>query len=71
MKTLFFIGFMGAGKTSVSAALGRMLQLPVMEMDDEIARREVGEGLQFFAVRGRFFWLRRSRRFFDEDLPFC
>ena len=40
MKTLFFIGFMGAGKTSVSAALGRMLQLPVMEMDDEIARQE-------------------------------
>ena len=33
MKTLFFIGFMGAGKTSVSAALGRILNLPVIEMD--------------------------------------
>ena len=40
MKTLFFIGFMGVGKTSVSAALGRMLKLPVIEMDQQIARNE-------------------------------
>ena len=52
MKTLFFIGFMGAGKTSVSAALGRMLQLPVMEMDDEIARQEGLTIPEIFAQKG-------------------
>lgn len=52
MKTLFFIGFMGTGKTSVSAALGRMLGLPVMEMDDEIARQEGMNIPDIFARKG-------------------
>ena len=52
MKTLFFIGFMGAGKTSVSAALGRMLKLPVIEMDEQIARQEGITIPEIFAQQG-------------------
>ena len=52
MKTLFFIGFMGAGKTSVSAALGRMLKLPVIEMDEQIARQEGITIPEIFAQKG-------------------
>ena len=52
MKTLFFIGFMGVGKTSVSAALGRMLTLPVIEMDEQIARNEGMTIPEIFAQKG-------------------
>ena len=52
MKTLFFIGFMGVGKTSVSAALGRMLKLPVIEMDQQIARNEGMTIPEIFARSG-------------------
>ena len=52
MKTLFFIGFMGAGKTSVSAALGRMLEWPVIEMDEQIARNEGMTIPEIFAQKG-------------------
>lgn len=56
MKTLFFIGFMGVGKTSVSAALGRMLKLPVMEMDEEITRQEGMTIPEIFAQRGESYF---------------
>ena len=52
MKTLFFIGFMGVGKTSVSAALGRILELPVIEMDEQIARNEGMTIPEIFAQSG-------------------
>ena len=52
MKTLFFIGFMGTGKTSVSAALGRMLNLPVIEMDEQISRNEGMTIPEIFAQKG-------------------
>lgn len=52
MKTLFFIGFMGAGKTSVSAALGRTLRLPVIEMDEQIVRQEGMTIPEIFAQKG-------------------
>ena len=43
----------------------------VVFVDNEIARREVGEGLQLFAVRGRFFGRYLALGFFDEQLPLC
>ena len=52
MKTLFFIGFMGAGTTSVSAALGRTLNLPVIEMDEQISRNEGMTIPEIFAQKG-------------------
>ncbi|WP_158587507.1 shikimate kinase [Neobacillus notoginsengisoli] len=36
MKTLYLIGFMGSGKSTVGRLLGKVLDLPFMDMDDEI-----------------------------------
>ena len=43
----------------------------VVLVDNEVARREVGEGLELFAVRGRFFGRYFALGFFDEQLPLC
>lgn len=36
---LILIGFMGSGKTTISRMLGKMLNAPVTDLDDEIVRR--------------------------------
>ncbi len=40
MKNIFLIGFMGCGKSTISAALHDMYGLDVIEMDQAIAERE-------------------------------
>ena len=52
MNNLFLIGFMGAGKTSVSAGLGRMLGWEVVEMDERIAAQEGMSIPELFAQKG-------------------
>ena len=52
MNNLFLIGFMGAGKSSVSAGLGRMLGREVVEMDERIAAREGMSIPELFAQKG-------------------
>lgn len=54
--SLFLIGFMGAGKSSVSAALGQMLEREVMEMDDCIVRREGMTIPEIFAQKGEAYF---------------
>lgn len=52
MKHLFLIGFMGAGKTSVSQALGKTLGWKVVEMDQHIAAQEGMSISDIFAQKG-------------------
>lgn len=52
MNNLFLIGFMGAGKSSVSARLGRMLGREVVEMDERIAAQEGLSIPEIFAQKG-------------------
>ena len=52
MNNLFLIGFMGAGKSSVSAGLGRMLGREVVEMDERIAARDGMSIPELFAQKG-------------------
>lgn len=52
MKNLFVIGFMGAGKSSVSAALGKALNRDVIEMDERIAQNEGMTIPEIFAQKG-------------------
>ncbi|QHE62148.1 AAA family ATPase [Rossellomorea vietnamensis] len=40
MKPIFFIGFMGVGKTTIGKRLGDVLNLPVIDMDQYIERIE-------------------------------
>lgn len=52
MKHLFLIGFMGAGKTSVSQALGKALGWKVVEMDQHISAQEGMSVSDIFAQKG-------------------
>lgn len=38
MRTIFFIGFMGSGKTTIGRALSEKLEIPVYDTDEEIIR---------------------------------
>lgn len=40
MRTIFFIGFMGVGKTTIGKRLGEVLNLPVIDMDSYIENKE-------------------------------
>ncbi len=51
-KNIFFIGFMGSGKTTVSAAFGKTYGRPVLELDDEIVAREGRSVRQMFEESG-------------------
>lgn len=52
MKHLFLIGFMGAGKTFVSQALGKALGWKVVEMDQHISAQEGMSVSDIFAQKG-------------------
>lgn len=52
MNDLFLIGFMGAGKTSVSVRLGELLGREVVEMDQRIAEQEGMTIPEIFARKG-------------------
>lgn len=52
MKHLFLIGFMGAGKTSVSQALSKALGWKVVEMDQHISAQEGMSVSDIFAQKG-------------------
>ena len=49
---IILIGFMGAGKSSVSAYLNEVLGLEVVEMDQEIVEREGMSIADIFAAKG-------------------
>lgn len=49
---IILIGFMGAGKSSVSASLNEKLGLEVVEMDQEIVEREGMSIADIFAIHG-------------------
>ncbi|MDO4502423.1 MAG: shikimate kinase [Coriobacteriia bacterium] len=51
-RPVFFVGFMGAGKTSVSRKLARMLGLVSIDVDTYIERREERKVSQIFADEG-------------------
>ena len=52
MPRLFLVGFMGAGKSSVGAALADRLGYRFVDLDEEISRRFGAPIPEVFAVRG-------------------
>lgn len=56
--SLFLIGFMGAGKSSVAAALGEALEREVLEMDACISRREGMPIPEIFQKHGEAYFRR-------------
>lgn len=51
-RPVFFVGFMGAGKTSVSRKLARKFGLAAVDMDTYIERREGRKVKEIFAQEG-------------------
>lgn len=51
-RPVFFIGFMGAGKTSVSRKLARMCGMAAVDMDTYLERREGKKVKEIFAEAG-------------------
>lgn len=51
-RPVFFVGFMGAGKTSVSRRLARMCGIASVDMDAYLERREGKRVREIFAERG-------------------
>jgi shikimate kinase len=52
VRTVFLVGFMGAGKTTVGRALSRRLGLPFEDLDDRIQLREGKTIEQIFRESG-------------------
>ena len=51
-RSIFLVGFMGAGKTTVGRALSRRLGLPFEDLDDRIQQREGKSIEQIFRESG-------------------
>lgn len=49
---IFLIGFMGTGKSTISAVLGKELSTEVIEMDELIVKRQGMPISQIFETRG-------------------
>ena len=52
MRSIFLVGFMGAGKSSIGTALADRLGLRFIDLDEEIARRLGATIPEVFARRG-------------------
>ncbi|MGG3913449.1 shikimate kinase [Bacillus sp. es.034] len=56
MKPIFFIGFMGVGKTTIGKRLGDVLNLPVIDMDQYIERIENNAIKDLFLQHGESYF---------------
>ncbi len=52
MKSIFFIGFMGVGKTTIGKRVGEIVELPVIDMDSYIERKEKKSIKEIFELQG-------------------
>ena len=66
--TVFLVGFMGAGKTSVGRALGRLLDWPFEDLDDRIQHREGKTIAQIFQERGETAFREMERHVLSSTL---
>lgn len=66
---LYLVGFMGSGKTTVARALGRRLGWRVIDLDEEIERREGRSVSQVFAREGEPYFRRVEREVLLAFLP--
>lgn len=66
---LYLVGFMGSGKTTVARALGRRLGWRVIDLDEEIERREGRTVSQLFAAHGEAYFRTVEREVLLAVLP--
>ncbi|WP_064091559.1 shikimate kinase [Rossellomorea aquimaris] len=56
MKPIFFIGFMGVGKTTIGKRLSEVIQLPVIDMDQYIEEKEKQSIKEIFDQKGEAYF---------------
>jgi shikimate kinase len=66
---LYLVGFMGSGKTTLARALGRRLGWRVIDLDEEIERREGRTVSQVFAQDGEPYFRKIERDVLLAFLP--
>ena len=66
---LYLVGFMGAGKTSVAAALGRRLGWRSEDVDERIETRERRSVAGIFVDRGEVYFRQVERDVLSDLLP--
>jgi shikimate kinase len=66
---IYLVGFMGSGKTTVARALGRRLGWRVIDLDEEIERREGRTVSQVFAEHGESYFRKIEREVLLAFLP--
>jgi shikimate kinase len=66
---LYLVGFMGAGKTSVAAALGRRLGWRSEDVDERIEAREHRSVAGIFVDRGEAYFRQVEREVLADLLP--
>jgi shikimate kinase len=68
-ETLFLVGFMGAGKTTVARALGRRLGWRVEDIDELIEGRERCSVAEIFTTRGEPYFRAAEREVLRRLVP--
>ena len=66
---LYLVGFMGAGKTTVAAALGRRLGWHTEDVDERIEARERRSVSAIFVQEGEGYFRRAEREVLRELMP--
>ena len=66
---LYLVGFMGAGKTTVAAALGQRIGWRVEDIDERIEARERRSVSAIFVQEGEGYFRRAEREVLRELLP--
>jgi shikimate kinase len=66
---IYLVGFMGAGKTTVARALGRVLGWRVEDLDERIELRERRTIAAIFAQHGEPYFRQLERQSLTELLP--
>lgn len=65
-RTLFLIGFMGAGKSTVAKALSERLGYPVTEMDADISKKEGMTISEIFEKKGEMYFRELETRLLES-----
>jgi shikimate kinase len=66
---IYLVGFMGAGKTTIARALGRVIGWRVEDLDERIEARERRTVAGIFAQQGEPYFRQLERQMLTELLP--